>query len=341
MIVKEGPASHSPFKLESLLIRLQSIDENISGLGARFIHLIDSKKELDQLQDDVLESILEYGPNWPLGVNEGSKIFILPRFGTTSPWSSKASDIAKVCGLTSIEKIERGVAFTFALNDKDLMPNSEAIELLYDRMTEVAITDLGQAKEIFSSLKPKPFSEIDILSDGKKALESANIELGLALNDDEIEYLLDQFTKLYRNPTDAELMMFAQANSEHCRHKVFNADWTIDGVEKERSLFQMIKNTYESSSRNVLSAYKDNAAVISGNEADWFLPNHNDQKYGRIHDQIHTMMKVETHNHPTAISPYPGAATGSGGEIRDEAATGRGAMPKAGLTGFSLSLIHI
>ena len=138
-------------------------------------------------------------------------------------------------------------------------------------------------------MKPKPFSEIDILSDGKKALESANIELGLALNDDEIEYLLDQFTKLYRNPTDAELMMFAQANSEHCRHKVFNADWTIDGVEKERSLFQMIKNTYESSSRNVLSAYKDNAAVISGNEADWFLPNHNDQKYTRIHDQIHTI----------------------------------------------------
>ena len=341
MIVKEGPASHSPFKLESLLIRLQSIDENISGLGARFFHLIDSKKELDQLQDDVLESILEYGPNWPLGVNDGSKIFILPRFGTTSPWSSKASDIAKVCGLTSIEKIERGVAFTFALNDKDLMPNSEAVELLYDRMTEVAITDLGQAKEIFSSLKPKPFSEIDILSDGKKALESANIELGLALNDDEIEYLLDQFTKLYRNPTDAELMMFAQANSEHCRHKVFNADWTIDGVEKERSLFQMIKNTHESSSRNVLSAYKDNAAVISGNEADWFLPNHNDQKYGRIHDQIHTMMKVETHNHPTAISPYPGAATGSGGEIRDEAATGRGAMPKAGLTGFSVSHLFI
>ena len=244
MIVKEGPASHSPFKLESLLTRLQSIDENITGLGARFIHLIDSKEELNQKQDEVLESILEYGPNWPFGINDGFKIFILPRFGTTSPWSSKASDILKVCGLTSIEKIERGVAFTFALNDKDLMPNSEAVELLYDRMTEVAITDLGQAREIFSSLKPKPFSEIDILSDGKKALESANIELGLALNDDEIEYLLDQFTKLYRNPTDAELMMFAQANSEHCRHKVFNADWTIDGVEKERSLFQMFKNTY-------------------------------------------------------------------------------------------------
>ena len=182
---------------------------------------------------------------------------------------------------------------------------------------------------------------MDILSDGKKALETANIELGLALNNDEIDYLLEQFTKLNRNPTDAELMMFAQANSEHCRHKVFNADWVIDGVDKERSLFQMIKNTYEASSRNVLSAYKDNAAVIAGHKADWFLPHLDDQKYGRFHDEIHTMMKVETHNHPTAISPYPGAATGSGGEIRDEAATGRGAMPKAGLTGFSVSHLFI
>ncbi|MGB0657499.1 MAG: phosphoribosylformylglycinamidine synthase, partial [Gammaproteobacteria bacterium] len=176
---------------------------------------------------------------------------------------------------------------------------------------------------------------------GKSALETANLQLGLALNDDEIEYLLEQFTKLNRNPTDAELMMFAQANSEHCRHKVFNADWIIDGIEKERSLFQMIKHTHEASSRNVLSAYKDNAAVIAGHKADWFLPNLDDQKYRRFNDEIHTMMKVETHNHPTAISPYPGAATGSGGEIRDEAATGRGAMPKAGLTGFSVSHLFI
>ena len=341
MIVKEGPASHSPFKLESLLRRLQSIDQNIDDLGARFIHLIDSKNDPHEEQDRILDSILEYGPDWPFGTDEGFKVFTLPRFGTTSPWSSKATDIAKVCGLTSIEKIERGVVFTLALKDKDSVPSKEAIELLYDRMTEVVITDLKQAKEIFSSLEPQPFSDVDILSDGKKALETANIELGLALNDDEIEYLLEQFTKLNRNPTDAELMMFAQANSEHCRHKVFNADWVIDGVDKERSLFQMIKNTYEASSRNVLSAYKDNAAVIGGHKADWFLPHLDDQKYGRFHDEIHTMMKVETHNHPTAISPYPGAATGSGGEIRDEAATGRGAMPKAGLTGFSVSHLFI
>ena len=341
MIVKEGPASHSPFKLESLLRRLQSIDQNIDDLGARFIHLIDSKNDPDEEQDRILDSILEYGPDWPFGTDEGFKVFTLPRFGTTSPWSSKATDIAKVCGLTSIEKIERGVVFTLALKDKDSAPSKEAIELLYDRMTEFVITDLKQAKEIFSSLEPQPFSDVDILSDGKKALETANIELGLALNDDEIEYLLEQFTKLNRNPTDAELMMFAQANSEHCRHKVFNADWVIDGVDKERSLFQMIKNTYEASSRNVLSAYKDNAAVIAGHKADWFLPHLDDQKYGRFHDEIHTMMKVETHNHPTAISPYPGAATGSGGEIRDEAATGRGAMPKAGLTGFSVSHLFI
>ena len=341
MIVKEGPASHSPFKLESLLRRLQSIDQNIDDLGARFIHLIDSKNDPDEEQDRILDSILEYGPDWPFGTDEGFKVFTLPRFGTTSPWSSKATDIAKVCGLTSIEKIERGVVFTLALKDKDSAPSKEAIEMLYDRMTEVVITDLKQAKEIFSSLEPQPFSDVDILSDGKKSLETANIELGLALNNDEIDYLLEQFTKLNRNPTDAELMMFAQANSEHCRHKVFNADWVIDGVDKERSLFQMIKNTYEASSRNVLSAYKDNAAVIAGHKADWFLPHLDDQKYGRFHDEIHTMMKVETHNHPTAISPYPGAATGSGGEIRDEAATGRGAMPKAGLTGFSVSHLFI
>ena len=341
MIVKEGPASHSPFKLESLLRRIQSIDQNIDDLGARFIHLIDSKNDPDEEQDRILDSILEYGPDWPFGTDEGFKVFTLPRFGTTSPWSSKATDIAKVCGLTSIEKIERGVVFTLALKDKDSAPSKEAIEMLYDRMTEVVITDLKQAKEIFSSLEPQPFSDVDILSDGKKALETANIELGLALNNDEIDYLLEQFTKLNRNPTDAELMMFAQANSEHCRHKVFNADWVIDGVDKERSLFQMIKNTYEASSRNVLSAYKDNAAVIAGHKADWFLPHLDDQKYRRFHDEIHTMMKVETHNHPTAISPYPGAATGSGGEIRDEAATGRGAMPKAGLTGFSVSHLFI
>ena len=341
MIVKEGPASHSPFKLESLLRRLLSIDQNITGLGARFIHFIDSKNDLGEEQDQILDSILEYGPNWPFGADEGFKIFTLPRFGTTSPWSSKATDIAKVCGLSSIERIERGVVFSLALTNKDKRPKKEAIDLLYDRMTEVAITDLKQAKEIFSSLEPQPFSEVDILSDGKSALETANLQLGLALNDDEIEYLLEQFTKLNRNPTDAELMMFAQANSEHCRHKVFNADWIIDGIEKERSLFQMIKHTHEASSRNVLSAYKDNAAVIAGHKADWFLPNLDDQKYRRFNDEIHTMMKVETHNHPTAISPYPGAATGSGGEIRDEAATGRGAMPKAGLTGFSVSHLFI
>jgi len=341
MIVKEGPASHSPFKLESLLRRLLSIDQNITGLGARFIHFIDSKNDLGEEQDRILDSILEYGPNWPFGADEGFKIFTLPRFGTTTPWSSKATDIAKVCGLSSIERIERGVVFSLALTNKDKRPKKEAIDLLYDRMTEVAITDLKQAKEIFSSLEPQPFSEVDILSDGKSALETANLQLGLALNDDEIEYLLEQFTKLNRNPTDAELMMFAQANSEHCRHKVFNADWIIDGIEKERSLFQMIKHTHEASSRNVLSAYKDNAAVIAGHKADWFLPNLDDQKYRRFNDEIHTMMKVETHNHPTAISPYPGAATGSGGEIRDEAATGRGAMPKAGLTGFSVSHLFI
>ena len=341
MIVKEGPASHSPFKLESLLIRLQNIDSNVIGLGARFIHLIDAENELSEVQDQILNSILEYGPSWSFGVDEGFKIFSFPRFGTTSPWSSKATDIAKVCGLNSVKRIERGIAFTIQLEDLNLEPKKEAIDLLYDRMTDVVIDDLDQASEIFTILKPEPSSAIDILSDGRNALEVANLELGLALNDEEIEYLLDQFIKLNRNPTDAELMMFAQANSEHCRHKVFNADWVIDGIEKEESLFEMIKDTYVSSSKNVLSAYKDNAAVIAGDKADWFLPNFNDQEYGRFNDEIHTMMKVETHNHPTAISPYPGAATGSGGEIRDEAATGRGAMPKAGLTGFSVSHLFI
>ena len=341
MIIKEGPSSHSPFKLESLLNQLKKTDPNILELGAKFIHFIDSKSEVSDEQDKILESILRYGPNWASGPNEGKKIYSLPRFGTRSPWSSKATDIIKVCGLHSIERIERGIVFTLILKDPKLLISKSTQSLLYDRMTEVLINDLDKAKALFASSDPKPFSAINILDDGRNALEKANLQLGLALNSDEIDYLLSQFLNLDRNPTDAELMMFAQANSEHCRHKVFNADWTIDGHKKERSLFQMIKNTYETSSENVLSAYKDNAAVIAGNNGDWFLPNIHNQKYERMNDDIHTMMKVETHNHPTAISPYPGAATGSGGEIRDEAATGRGAMPKAGLTGFSVSNLFI
>ena len=208
-------------------------------------------------------------------------------------------------------------------------------------MTQQAITQFDQLDSMFDIDQPQSFTTISILTEGIKALEAANIELGLALNNQEMNYLVEQFQILERDPTDAELMMFAQANSEHCRHKVFNAEWTIDGKPEQYSLFDMIKHTYQSNSEGVLSAYKDNAAVMSGGPGHWFMPSTSDQSYSFIEDNIHTMMKVETHNHPTAISPYPGAATGSGGEIRDEAATGRGGMPKAGLTGFAVSHLRI
>ena len=341
MITIEGPPSHSPFRLHQLLIELQNLDPGITSLGARYIHFIDNITTLNEQEIQILNSLLTYGPDWELGPDQGDKVLVIPRLGTTSPWSSKSTDIAHSSGLGNIKQIERGLMFTLVSLSKDQETRNQCISKLYDRMTQQVLPESEQPDLIFQTEKPVAHAAIPILSEGQAALEKANTNLGLALNNQEIHYLLEQFQNLGRDPTDAELMMFAQANSEHCRHKVFNAEWTIDGNKEESSLFDMIKDTYKSNPNGVLSAYKDNAAVMQGGEGRWFMPSNTGQSYSYVKDNIHTMMKVETHNHPTAISPYPGAATGSGGEIRDEAATGRGGTPKAGLTGFSVSHLRI
>jgi phosphoribosylformylglycinamidine synthase len=269
-------------------------------------------------------------------------LLVLPRPGTISPWSSKATDILHISGLSKIRRAERGIAYylstTDALSAEDL---NEAKSLLHDRMTEAVFTTLADAAALFSHAAPKSLSTIPILQQGRKALEQANQQLGLALSDDEIDYLLTRFSELKRDPTDVELMMFAQANSEHCRHKIFNASWTIDGKMQDKSLFKMIRNTHEQHSEGILSAYADNAAVLAGYTADRFFPQADNKQYHFVKEPIHIVIKVETHNHPTAIAPLPGAATGSGGEIRDEGATGRGAKPKASLCGFTVSDLRI
>ena len=263
-----------------------------------------------------------------------------PRPGTISPWSSKATDIANNCGLTQVKRLERGIAY-YIEGELSAEQWQQISGLVHDRMMEVVCGELTDAQALFVTATPSEMTAIDILSGGRDALVKANVELGLALADDEIDYLVDAFIELNRNPNDIELMMFAQANSEHCRHKIFNADWTIDGVDQPKSLFKMIKNTYETHPENVLSAYKDNASVMVGSKAGRFFPNPETCEYEYNQEDIHILMKVETHNHPTAISPFPGAATGNGGEIRDEGATGRGSKPKAGLTGYTVSNLRI
>ena len=300
--------------------------------------MVDVSAELDSQEMEKLESLLSYGPKYNEASIQGQTLIVTPRAGTISLWSSKATNIAHNCGLSKVRRIERAVEYTFT--------SSEAINIdllvhIHDRMMETVLTNSEQLSLLFLESEPKPLGFVDILNQGEKALAHANESLGLALADDEISYLFDRFTELKRNPTDVELMMFAQANSEHCRHKIFNAQWTIDGVKKDHSLFQMIKNTHKSTPDHVLSAYRDNAAVMEGNIAGRFYASSTDHEYGYQVEDINILMKVETHNHPTAISPFPGASTGSGGEIRDEGATGRGGKPKAGLTGFSVSNLNL
>ena len=264
---------------------------------------------------------------------------MVPRFGTISPWSSKASDIAHNCGLDKVLRLERGIVYYV---EGATAADREAIAAaLHDRMVETVLADSSDAEQLFSHAEPAPLDTVDILAGGRDALVAADKSLGLALAEDEIDYLVDNYKILDRNPTDVELMMFAKANSEHCRHKIFNASWTIDGEDQDKSLFQMIKNTYECYNENILSAYKDNASVITGHKAGRFFPNPANKGYAYHEEDMHILMKVETHNHPTAIAPHSGAATGSGGEIRDEGATGRGSKPKAGLTGFTVSDLKI
>ncbi|GIU46054.1 phosphoribosylformylglycinamidine synthase [Shewanella sairae] len=312
----------------------------VRQIYAEFVHLADLNESLNEEESQQLEKILTYGPAIEAHTPEGHLHFVTPRPGTISPWSSKATDIAHNCGLNKVKRLERGIAYYVESDELSGEQTKALTALLHDRMVEVILTSFDEASVLFARTEPTKFTSVDVLTQGRVALEQANIKLGLALAEDEIDYLVENFTRLGRNPNDIELMMFAQANSEHCRHKIFNADWTIDGEVQPKSLFKMIKNTFEKTPDNVLSAYKDNAAVMTGSTAGRFFPKQ-DGVYGYHTEPMHILMKVETHNHPTAISPYPGAATGSGGEIRDEGATGRGSKPKAGLTGFSVSNLKI
>ena len=341
MLSLRGAPALSQIRLTKLENRLAEALAKPVTLYAEFMHFAELEQSLDGDEEAVLARILRYGPHLPEHEPDGVLLLVVPRPGTLSPWSTKATDIAHNCGLDKIVRLERGIAYyltaSVSLTESEL---SQAASVLHDRMTEAVFNDMEEAAVLFSHAEPSPLMRIDVMGGGCEALERANGELGLALSADEIDYLVESFQGLGRNPTDVELMMFAQANSEHCRHKIFNADWIIDKQPQERSLFKMIRNTTECSPDDVLSAYKDNAAVMRGHQGQRFIPDGNNS-YGYSTEDIHILMKVETHNHPTAISPDPGAATGSGGEIRDEGATGKGSKPKAGLTGFSVSNLRI
>jgi phosphoribosylformylglycinamidine synthase len=330
-----GPDAFTPARLAKHLKRVQVGNPGVTQLAARFVHFVDVAAPLGAASRQKLEQVLDYGPRQPPTKLEGRRLLVVPRLGTVSPWSSKATDIARNCGLDMVRRLERGVEWTVAgeVRDGELLERA-----LHDRMTESVVTD---AAALFAHHAPKPKTTVPLLAHGRSALVAANETLGLALAGDELDYLVDAFTKLGRDPTDVELMMFAQANSEHCRHKIFNAEFIIDGAPQADSLFRMIRRSTEASPAGVLSAYKDNASVIEGHRVGRFFADVADHVY-RAHDEAaHVLMKVETHNHPTAVSPFPGAATGSGGEIRDEGATGRGSKPKAGLVGFSVSNLRL
>ena len=336
-----GAPALSQFRLEKLLQSLKSREPRVLAVSSRLIHFVDTTRELDEAQLEVLGKLLTYGPRPHAQAERGQKLLVTPRLGTVSPWSSKASDIARVCGLTDVRRVERGTLYFLdarsPLGDREL----EALgALLHDRMTESLWIDTMEPA-LFGAEAPRPLRVVTLGHDGRAALARANAEWGLALSPEEIDYLVAAFGKLGRDPTDVELMMFAQANSEHCRHKIFNAEFIIDGAPMPSSLFGMIRATHAANPSGVLSAYRDNAAVIEGADGARFFPDPETRRYQGSIEPVDILMKVETHNHPTAISPFPGASTGSGGEIRDEGATGIGAKPKVGLTGFSVSNLRI
>ncbi len=342
MLTLPGSPAFSRFRLDKFLADLRALCPPVTAAAARYMHFADLERELEADELRLLKRLLSYGPDRAVAFPEGDALLVLPRFGTISPWSSKATDIARNCGLDAVRRLERGVAWRLSsrrpLTDAEI---DAAAGLLHDRMTESVVYRPEDAARLFERHEPAPLGRVDLLGGGRDALAAANGELGLALSGDEIDYLAAHYLEIGRNPTDAELMMFAQANSEHCRHKIFNADWVVDGEAQPKSLFGMIRNTHEKSPGGVLSAYTDNAAVMAGWEAERFFAAPEDARYDYVSEPVHILMKVETHNHPTAISPFPGAATGSGGEIRDEGATGLGARPKAGLAGFSVSHLRI
>ena len=341
MLIIEGGNALSDFRIQNLQRKLHKITSKIDGFSAKFYHFINVTETLSETENKHLEALLHYAQS-SSDSHDGLMILIIPRLGTISPWSSKSTDIAHNCGLLKIERIERGTLYQFSLtetlNEKE---KTNLADLLHDRMTESVCFDLQDAESAFIEEPRRELISVKFNGDAKDTLQHANQAMGLALAEDEIDYLIENYQKLGRAPTDVELMMFAQANSEHCRHKIFNAAWVIDEQPQEYTLFGMIRHTYEHSSENVLSAYSDNAAVIKGHAATRFLVNPKTNQYKYVPEEVHILIKVETHNHPTAISPYPGAATGSGGEIRDEGAVGKGGRPKAGLCGFSVSNLRI
>ncbi len=345
----EGGNALSGFRAQALLPRLQAVSPRIVGIAARSVHWVWSDTALTREQHDKLAGLLRYGEAYS-GPTEGTLIVVAPRLGTVSPWASKATDIAHNCG-ASVRRVERVTEYRLTLKS-GLLGGSKplgadelqaAAALLHDRMTESVLLARDDASRLFDEQPAAALQHVDVLGAGRAALAGANVEFGLALSADEIDYLVDAFIALRRNPSDVELMMFAQANSEHCRHKIFNAEFVIDGVPQARSMFQMIRYTEATNPQHTVVAYSDNASVMEGGVIERWLPQGytNAPVYSARSEPVHVLMKVETHNHPTAISPYPGASTGAGGEIRDEGATGRGSKPKAGLTGFSVSNLHL
>ena len=342
MLELAGQPALSDFRLKKLTRALQRRNDRVSKLEARFAYFVSLGEAPSKQHKERLAALLLSGEQAGKIAQSALTIFVVPRPGTISPWSSKATDIAKACDLDCVTRIERGICY--AISFKGSAEQADAFNLaplLFDRMTEAVLGSGDEAELLFESHEAQPLGIIELGDDGRAALQAANVDLGLALSDDEIDYLVQNYAELGRDPTDAELMMFAQANSEHCRHKIFNASWVIDGDPQDERLFGMIRSTTDASPDGVLSAYSDNAAVIAGWRGPRLMPSTDSREYNYCDEPIHIVMKVETHNHPTAISPFPGAATGSGGEIRDEGATGLGAKPKAGLSGFTVSHLRI
>ena len=336
-----GATAISAFRLDKLNSQLAGVHRSLRVIGAEYWHFAEIGRELSGDELAVLRRLLDYGEAPAGSEAEGALLLVVPRVGTISPWSSKATDIARRCGLDALRRVERGVAYRVAGAVSE--QRAGVLAHLHDRMTETVFEDFGQSEALFRHFEPRPLQTVSVLASGSKgfeALDAANREMGLALSTDEIDYLCAHFRAIGRDPTDVELTMFAQANSEHCRHKIFNADWVIDGQPQAHTLFGMIRKTHEFNPQGTIVAYSDNAAIMEGRSAQRFYPQA-DGRYRAREELTHTLMKCETHNHPTAISPFPGAATGSGGEIRDEGATGRGARPKAGLCGFSVSNLRI
>ncbi len=341
MLILRGGAAATSFRLQQQLSAIHKITSHIESIQSHWIYFVEKSGVLPSEQIGILRELLTVENAIASTYTLEEQVIVCPRLGTISPWSSKATDITIHCGLGKAGRIERGVLFTMAGWRKlEKQQQSDVLALLHDRMTQSILTELSQASRLFEHKQPAPVTQLTSLNDMTTQIRQLNTDLGLALSDQEIDYLVTHYGNQQRCPTDVELMMFAQANSEHCRHKIFNASWTIDGQTQDQTLFGMIRSTYENSPGGVLSAYEDNSAVIAGHAGERFYTADN-AVYRYYPEDIHILMKVETHNHPTAISPYPGAATGAGGEIRDEGATGRGGYPKAGLSGFSVSNLQI